>query len=53
MDQKQELKYLPVRLPEERYELLRIASFETKRSMSAIINEALQQWLEHWEDQRK
>ena len=42
----QKTSQLPVRMPEERYEAIRKAAFESRRSMTDIVNEAVQQWLD-------
>jgi hypothetical protein len=38
-------KQLLIRVPEELYEAIRRAAFESKRSMTDIVNEAIRQWI--------
>lgn len=39
-------KQLLIRVPEERYEAIRKAAFESKKTMTELVNEAIQQWLD-------
>lgn len=39
-------KQLLIRVPEELYEAIRRAAFESKRSMTDIVNEAIRQWID-------
>lgn len=44
----QSFKQLLIRMPEELYDAIRKAAFESKRSMTDIANEAIKRWLD-WE----
>ena len=41
----QSFKQLLIRMPEELYDEIRRAAFESKRSMTDIVNEAIRQWI--------